>query len=83
MADNDLFTFCQFDYTDNFPVFAKQYEEMTARVKENPTLEDPPGRDDLLFMTAIPWVPFTSFAHPVPALRGVDSGEPAMNGECP
>lgn len=65
MADNDLFAFCQFDYTDNFAVFVKQYEEMTAWVKENPTLEDPPGRDDLLFMTAIPWVSFTSFAHPV------------------
>jgi chloramphenicol O-acetyltransferase type A len=36
-----------------------------AAAKERPTLQDPPGRDDLLFMTAIPWVSFTSFAHPM------------------
>lgn len=65
MVGNELFSFCTFDYTDDFPVFAKHYEEMTARAKENPSLEDQPGRDDLLFMTAIPWVSFTSFAHPV------------------
>jgi chloramphenicol O-acetyltransferase type A len=32
--------------------------------KQQPTLADPPGRDDVLFMTGIPWVSFTSFAHP-------------------
>jgi chloramphenicol O-acetyltransferase type A len=36
-----------------------------ATVQENPTLEDEPGRDDWLFMTAIPWVSFTSFMHPL------------------
>ncbi len=34
-------------------------------MKNNPTLKDPPGRDDLLYMTAIPWVSFTSFVHPM------------------
>jgi len=38
---------------------------MIAQVKEHPTLEDEPGRDDLLFMTALPWVSFTSFTHPM------------------
>jgi chloramphenicol O-acetyltransferase type A len=38
---------------------------MIAHVKEEPTLSDEPGRDDLLFMTAIPWVSFTSFMHPL------------------
>jgi chloramphenicol O-acetyltransferase type A len=35
------------------------------RRSDQPTLKDPPGRDDLLYMTAIPWVSFTSFAHPM------------------
>ena len=39
--------------------------EQIAYVQEHPTLEDEPGRDDLLFMTAIPWVSFTSFMHPL------------------
>ena len=38
---------------------------MIAQVKEHPTLENEPGRDDLLFMTALPWVSFTSFTHPM------------------
>ena len=37
-------------------------------VKEHPTLAELPGRDDLLYMTAIPWVSFTSFSHPIMAL---------------
>lgn len=65
MVDGGLFSFCFFDFSDDFGVFAKHYEVMTDRVKATPTLSDPPGRDDLLFMTAIPWVSFTSFAHPI------------------
>ena len=38
---------------------------MIAHVKEHPTLENEPGRDDLLYMTALPWVSFTSFNHPM------------------
>jgi chloramphenicol O-acetyltransferase type A len=72
MADHDLFTFCTFDYTEDFSVFAAKAAEEIACVKENPTLEDEPGRDDLLFMTAIPWVSFTSFMHPLP-LHPADS----------
>jgi chloramphenicol O-acetyltransferase type A len=37
-------------------------------VREQPTLVDEPGRDDLLFMTAVPWVSFTSFSPPMPTL---------------
>jgi chloramphenicol O-acetyltransferase type A len=65
MVNGGLFTFGFFDYTEDFPVFVKHYDEMTAFAKANPTLEDPPGRDDLLFMTAIPWVSFSSFSHPI------------------
>jgi chloramphenicol O-acetyltransferase type A len=65
LIDGGLFSFCFYDYTKDFSVFAAHYAEMTAWVQRNPTLEDPPGRDDLLFMTAIPWVSFTSFMHPI------------------
>ena len=70
--DNNLFTFCTFDYTDDFSLFAAKAKEQIAYSKANPTLEDGPGRDDLLFMTAIPWVSFTSFMHPL-HLHPVDS----------
>jgi chloramphenicol O-acetyltransferase type A len=36
-----------------------------AQTKGQPSLQDAPGADDLLYMTAIPWVSFTSFMHPL------------------
>lgn len=65
LSDDDLFSFCTFDYIENFSEFAAKAEERIAHVKENLTLEDGPGQDDLLYMSAIPWVSFTSFMHPL------------------
>jgi chloramphenicol O-acetyltransferase type A len=65
MTSNNLFSFCTFDYDSDFKVFSKSAAEMIAFVKKNRTLEDEPGRDDMLFMTAIPWVSFTNILHPV------------------
>jgi chloramphenicol O-acetyltransferase type A len=65
LVDNDLFSFCTIDYCPDFSEFAGRASRMIEAVRENPTLKDPPGRDDLLYMTAIPWVSFTSFSHPM------------------
>ena len=65
LVENDLFSFCTIDYSQDFSVFAQRATRRIAEVKSNPTIKDPPGRDDLLFMTAIPWVSFTSFTHPM------------------
>jgi chloramphenicol O-acetyltransferase type A len=64
LLDDDLFSFCTLEYSQDFSAFAARAAEQMARVREDPTLADEPGRDDLLFMTAIPWVSFTSFMHP-------------------
>jgi len=69
---NDLFTFCTMDYVEPFSAFAAGADERVAHAKQNPSLQDEPGRDDMLYMTPIPWVTFTSFMHPYPA-RPVDS----------
>ena len=63
--DEDLFTFCTIDYIEDFSEFAARAAERIAYVKEHPTLKDESGQDDLLFMTALPWVSFTSFMHPM------------------
>ena len=65
MADEDLFTFSTFEYVEDFSDFAARAADRIAYVQEHPTLGDEPGRDDLLFMTAIPWVSFTSVMHPM------------------
>jgi chloramphenicol O-acetyltransferase type A len=63
LVSEDLFSFCSLDYTEDFSEFAARAEEKIAYVKENPTLEDEPGQDDLLYLSAIPWVSFTSVKH--------------------
>ena len=63
LTAGDLFSFCTFDYSGDFSVFADNAMEKMAFVQEHPTLEDEKGRDDLLFMTAIPWVSFTGIVH--------------------
>jgi chloramphenicol O-acetyltransferase type A len=65
IVKEELFSFCTFTYVEDFSLFASQAAKQIARVKANPTLEDGPEKDELLFMTAIPWVSFTSFMHPM------------------
>jgi len=67
LTDEDLFSYCTFEYTKDFSMFAARAAQKIAHAKENPTLEDEPGQDDLLFMTTIPWVTFTSFMHALPS----------------
>jgi chloramphenicol O-acetyltransferase type A len=72
LTDDDLFSFCTFEYIENFSEFAAKAAERIAYVIDDPTLEDGPEQDDLLYMTAIPWVSFTSFMHPL-RLQPADS----------
>lgn len=65
MGKNDLFGFCTMDYNPDFAAFCREAEEAGAAAAANPSVHDEPGRDDLLFITCIPWVSFTSFVLPV------------------
>jgi len=64
LVDNDAFSFCLVDYVEEFATFAKKAAEKIAYIKENPWVHQVP-EDDVLYMTAIPWVSFTSFLHPM------------------
>ena len=65
LVDNDLFSFCDIDYAEGFSEFAAGATRMIAHVKEHPILRSDPEQDDRLYMTALPWVSFTSFMHPM------------------
>ena len=65
LIDEDLFTFCIIEYTEDFPEFAERGARCIEYVKTHPNLEDDPDKDDVLFMSPIPWVSFTSFNHPM------------------
>lgn len=72
LTDQELFSFCTIDYAEDFWPFAAKAAAQIAYLKEHPSLENEPGRDDLLYMTPIPWVSFTSFMHPI-HMHPVDS----------
>jgi chloramphenicol O-acetyltransferase type A len=71
LVKEDVFSFCSVDYVEDFSTFAANAAERIAFVKENPWVHKVP-QDDLLYLTAIPWVSFTSFLHPM-QLQPVDS----------
>jgi chloramphenicol O-acetyltransferase type A len=65
LTKEDLFGFCAFEYSKDFSLFAARAAEQMAYRREHPTLEEEQHRDNSLYMTAIPWVSFTSFMHPL------------------
>ena len=65
LTKGDIFSFCTLEYVEEFSSFAARAMERIAYLKEHPTVKDEEGQDDVLYMTAIPWVSFTSFMHPL------------------
>ena len=65
LTDEDLFSFCFIEYAEDFSEFARRAAKNIADVKAHPALEGNPEKDDVLYMTSIPWVSFTSFTHPM------------------
>jgi chloramphenicol O-acetyltransferase type A len=64
LADGGLFSFCNLTYAADVASFAAGASRVLDAARQRPTLEVEADRDDLLFTTSIPWVSFTSFAHP-------------------
>ena len=65
LVDEDRFSFCNFKYFPILAEFAPQAVEKIAQVKQNPILDDEVDQDNVLYISAIPWVSFTSFTHPM------------------
>jgi chloramphenicol O-acetyltransferase type A len=65
LTEDERFSFCTMQYTDDFSVFTTRATEQIEYVLRHPHIKDEPGEDNLLYMTAIPWVSFTGFMHPI------------------
>jgi chloramphenicol O-acetyltransferase type A len=65
LVDDDLFSFCPVEYTEDFSEFARRAAESVASVRAQLDLGANSDRDDVLYMSPIPWVSFTSFSHPM------------------
>ena len=70
MMENETFNFCTVLYSENAKIFFQKADEGIESAKRGINLDDEPGRDDLLFVTSIPWVSFTSLAHPIHMIPG-------------
>lgn len=64
LPDEDAFSFCFVDYVEDFKTFSIKTKEKMAYIKANPFLKQVPS-DDVIYMSAIPWVSFTAFLHPM------------------
>jgi chloramphenicol O-acetyltransferase type A len=65
LTAEEVFSFCTMPYSDDFSTFAARAAEAIARAEAELILSDEPGQDNLLFMTALPWVAFTGLQHPI------------------
>ncbi len=60
---SDVFSFCTVHYSPEYPAFVQHTLEQIAAMQREPSMEDEAGRDDFLYLSAIPWVSFTSLQH--------------------
>lgn len=59
----DVFSFCEVAFNQDYQTFIQQAIRQIKAMKQNPSFSDKNGRDDYLFLSAIPWVSFTGFQH--------------------
>src|ERR1044071_9753488 len=64
LIDQDLFSFCAVEYAEDFSEFARRAAKSISHLKAHPALEGNPEQYDVLYMSPIPWISFTSFTHP-------------------
>lgn len=60
---SDVFSFCSVRYQADYHAFAQETRQRMEAMQRQPSLEDEEGRDDYLYLSAIPWVSFTSLQH--------------------
>lgn len=60
---SDVFSFCETKFQPDFQGFMADAKINIATMQEKPVFEDEPGRDDYLFLSAIPWIRFTGISH--------------------
>ena len=64
LANEDLFRFVTTEYNDDFYKFIQAVDEDIDQAKLGKGLSDEPEKDDLVYISAIPWVTFTNLSHP-------------------
>lgn len=60
---SDVFSFCEVKYNGEFKDFYERAIDRIKTMQEDPVFEDEEERDDYLFLSALPWISFTSITH--------------------
>lgn len=64
LNQDETFGFCYFENHDSYAEFEAAGKATLARYREGGEKLDPrSGKDDLVYYSILPWLPFTSFAH--------------------
>ncbi|HWR38280.1 MAG TPA: chloramphenicol acetyltransferase [Patescibacteria group bacterium] len=86
LAVDDIFNFCTAPYTENFSEFASGLTTAKELTHSRELLDTGPDRDDLLYITSLPWISFTSVMHPIhmhptDSIPRISWGKYSQNGE--
>lgn len=61
----DVFSFCEVKFKRPYSAFLEDARARKEQMRSAPEFADDPSRDDYLFLSSLPWVAFTSIAHPM------------------
>lgn len=66
IADEDVYTNFIIEYKPTLKEFLKVYEETAEKAKKEIVIgEKQEGKDDLIFLSSLPWISFTSVTNPM------------------
>ncbi len=65
LIEEDAFNFCTVPYTECFEKFYSTAIQKAKMLKGNLDIYHEDDRDDLIYITCIPWISFTHVLHPV------------------
>jgi len=65
LNNDELYVFSTTDFIDDYHIFTSNVQKDIEESKKGDRLEDIPGRDDLVFVSSLPWISFTHTTHPI------------------
>lgn len=65
LTHDHTLAFCSAEYTPHVPEFFSRVDREVEKMKAHPKMEDKEGVDNLIYVSCVPWIDFTSISHPV------------------
>lgn len=65
LNDDNTYSYCKADYYSDFSKFQDETRLQMEKTKNNKQGAEYEKREDLLYVTSIPWISFTNILHPV------------------